>query len=44
MKRGADAAPDHHLVIGKLRLKLKKCETTTSVRTKYNVNLLHGQT
>ena len=39
-KRGADAASDHHLVVTKLRLKLKRCTTSTSTRTKYNVHLL----
>ena len=42
-KRGADAALDHHLIATKLRLKLKKCRTSTSARIKYNVHLLRDK-
>lgn len=42
-KRGADAASDHHLVVGKLRLKIKRCVTRSSTRTKYNVQLLQEE-
>ena len=41
VKRGADAASDHHLLIGKLKLKLKRFPTDakrTDIR--YNVTLL----
>ena len=37
--RGADVASDHHLVVGKIKLKLKK-HSTPPGRTKFNVELL----
>ena len=40
VKRGADAASDHHLVVAKLKLKLKRWETISNKRTKYNTQLL----
>ena len=40
-KRGADAASDHHLLIAKMKLKLKKCTTQSSPRIKYNVGYLN---
>ena len=43
VKRGADAASDHHLVVSKLQLKLKKCEVAISARTKFNVQLLQDK-
>ena len=41
-KRGADAATDHHLVVGKVRLKLRKyCQATENKsHPRYNVSLL----
>ena len=41
--RGADVASDHHLLIAKLRLKLKRFSTTQNHRVKYNVNFLQEQ-
>ncbi|MEE4247398.1 MAG: reverse transcriptase domain-containing protein [Kangiellaceae bacterium] len=43
VKRGADAASDHHLVTAKLRLRLKRNPTQTAKREKYNVLLLKNQ-
>ena len=41
VKRGADVATDHHLLIARLKLKLKKnWMRTTTNRRKYNVFLL----
>jgi hypothetical protein len=42
VRRGADAASDHHLLIArlKLKLKLKRTDRQTAGRTKYNVNQL----
>ena len=41
VKRGADAASDHHLVLATLKLKLKANRTQeANRRQKYNVNLL----
>ena len=42
--RGADAASDHHLVLGKLRLKLRRyTQVSTGIRKKYQVNLLQDR-
>ena len=38
--RGADAGSDHHLVIGKVQLKLKRQRRCTGQRVRYNVSLL----
>lgn len=43
VKRGADAASDHHLVVGKLQLKLRKHDNVR-VRWKYNVESLQDKT
>ena len=40
VKRGADAALDHHLLVGKIRMKLRKVFTMKNPRVKYNVNFL----
>jgi hypothetical protein len=40
VKRGADAASDHHLLVGKIRMKLRKVFTMKNPRVKYNVNFL----
>lgn len=40
VKRGADAASDHHLVLAKMKLKLKKSWSVGSTRIKYNVEFL----
>ena len=43
-KRGADAASDHHLVITKLQLKLKRfIQMNAPSRAKYNVNQLREE-
>jgi hypothetical protein len=44
VKRGADAASDHHLLVGKIRMKLKKVLTMKNSRVKYNVNFLKDKT
>ncbi|RXN14088.1 endonuclease-reverse transcriptase [Labeo rohita] len=41
--RGADVSSDHHLVLMKMRLRLKKYTTQTTTRTKYNVRLLRNR-
>ncbi len=38
--RGADAASDHHLVLTKLKLKLKSRVEKRKNRTRYNVEFL----
>ena len=39
--RGADSGSDHHLLLAKVRLRLKKYKASTSKRQqKFNVNLL----
>ena len=38
--RGADVGSDHHLVIGKVQLKLKRQRRFTGQRARYNVSLL----
>ena len=38
--RGADVASDHHLVLTKLKLKLKKSWSLLNTRVKYNVTVL----
>ena len=44
MRRGADAASDHHLLTARLKLKLKRTERQAAGRVKYNINLLKDQT
>jgi hypothetical protein len=44
VRRGADAASDHHLLTARLKLKLKRTDRQTAGRTKYNVNLLKEHT
>jgi hypothetical protein len=44
VKRGADAASYHHLLVGKIRMKLKKVLTMKNPRVKYNVNFLKDKT
>ncbi|KAK2176630.1 hypothetical protein NP493_650g00027 [Ridgeia piscesae] len=39
-RRGADAASDHHLVLARMKMKLKKREVKRSTRTQYNVDFL----
>ncbi|XP_037106123.1 LOW QUALITY PROTEIN: craniofacial development protein 2-like [Syngnathus acus] len=39
VKRGADAGSDHHLLAAKLQLKLKRRNTPSGNRTKYNIQL-----
>ena len=38
--RGADASSDHHLLVGKLQLKLKRSDRYVASRVKYNINSL----
>ena len=40
VQRGADAASDHHLVLARMKTKLKKREVKRSTRTQYNVDFL----
>ncbi|KAK2159897.1 hypothetical protein NP493_1681g00012 [Ridgeia piscesae] len=40
VQRGADAASDHHLVLARMKMKLKKREVKKSTRTQYNVDFL----
>ncbi len=40
VKRRADAAPDHHLVVAKVKLKLKKHYHRTSIGKRFNVSML----
>ena len=40
VKRGADAATDHHLIVAKVKLKLKKYLNSTSTGKRYNVLML----
>uniref|UniRef100_A0A0L8GCS1 Endonuclease/exonuclease/phosphatase domain-containing protein n=1 Tax=Octopus bimaculoides TaxID=37653 RepID=A0A0L8GCS1_OCTBM len=40
VKRGANAASDHHLLFGKLQLKLRALKEECKVQQKYNVDLL----
>ena len=41
VKRGADAASDHHMVLATLKLHLKHCKPpTNATRTRYNMDLL----
>jgi hypothetical protein len=44
VKRGADVASDHHLLAGKIRMRLKKELTIKNPRVKYNVNFLEDNT
>nr|KAG5702940.1 hypothetical protein BaRGS_034713 [Batillaria attramentaria] len=45
VKRGADVASDHHLLVARLKLKLKKNWTgETGQRQRYNTTLLKGTT
>ena len=44
VKRGADVASDHHLLVGKIRMRLKKELTIKNPRVKYNVNFLEDNT
>ena len=40
VQRGADAASDHHLVLARMKMKLKKREVKKGTRTQYNVDFL----
>ena len=40
MQRRVDAASDHHLVLDRMKMKLKKREVKRSTRTQYNVDYL----
>ena len=40
VQRGTDAASDHHLVLARMKMKLKKSEVKRSTRTQYNVDFL----
>ena len=39
MKRGANAASDHHLLAAKVQLKLKRCKNPSDNRAKFNIQL-----
>ena len=43
VKRGADVASDHHLLLTSVKLRLKKHPTTTSGRSKYDVGRLRSK-
>ena len=43
VQRGADAASDHHLVLARMKMKLKKREVKRSTRTHYNVDFLQDR-
>ena len=44
VKRGADVASDHHLLVARMKLKLKRHYTEqTAYRTRYNTSLLKDQ-
>ena len=43
VKRGADAASDHHLLLMTAKLRLKRHSTATSTRTRYDLGLLRNQ-
>ena len=40
VQRGAVAASDHHLVLARMKMKLKKKEVKRNTRTQYNVDFL----
>ena len=40
VQRGADAASDHHLVVARMKMKLKKREVKRNTRMQYNVDFL----
>ena len=40
VQRGGDTASDHHLVLARMKMKLKKREAKRSTRTQYNVDFL----
>ena len=44
VRRGADAASDHHRLTARLKLKLKRTDRQAAGRAKYNINLLKDQT
>jgi hypothetical protein len=44
VKRGADAASDHHLLVEQIRMKLQKVLTMKNPGVKYNVNFLKDKT
>ena len=43
VQRGAHAASDHHLVLARMKMKLKKREVKRSTRTQYNVDFLQDR-
>ena len=40
LERGADAASDHHLVLARMKMKLKQREVKRNTRTQYSVDFL----
>jgi hypothetical protein len=40
VRRGAEAASEHHLLTARFKLKLKRANRQIKGRTKYNVNVL----
>ncbi len=43
VQRWANAAADHHLVLARMKMALKKREVKRNTRTQYNVDFLKGR-
>ncbi|CAC5411408.1 unnamed protein product [Mytilus coruscus] len=44
VERGADAATDHHLIVAKVKLKLKKHQNIESTGKRFNISMLANKT
>ncbi|CAG2185440.1 unnamed protein product [Mytilus edulis] len=44
VKRGADAATDHHLIVANVKLKLKKHQNIESTGKRFNISMLENKT